>query len=120
MGRRKSLVPLGPRPNRDWVYTTEIQINGRHVSPGTELKITGERGRYRFVKHVKTEKEVEWIDVWGGPKGAESMRSFKLERVKRVHYKNQTVENLSIEYKAKMVAKKAELLAQEESESSED
>lgn len=116
MGRKKTVAPLGPQPNKDWVYTTELQINGRHVLPGTELKITGERGRYRFVKHVKTEKDVEWIDVWGGPKGAESMRSFKLDRVKRVHYKNQTVENLSIEYKAKRAAMKAEKEAESTSD----
>ena len=43
------------------------------------------------------------------PKGAEQWRSFKLDRVKRVHYKNQTVENLAIEHKEKMKAKKAEI-----------
>jgi Na+-transporting NADH:ubiquinone oxidoreductase subunit NqrF len=85
-----------------------MQINGRNVTKGTELKISGERGRFRFVQFVKTDKEIEWIDVWGGPKGAETMRSFKLDRVKRVHYKNQTVGNLSLEYKAKRAAIKAE------------
>lgn len=111
MGRkRKSQEPAGPKPNDNWVYQTEIQINGRHVSPGTELKISGERGRFRFMQHVTNHKGVEWVDVWGGPKGAENCRSFYLERVKRVHYKNQTTHNLAIEHKAKMAAKKAELL----------
>lgn len=109
MGRRKKLpTPAGPRPNDNWVYETELQIHGRNVTPGTELKIAGERGRFRFVKQV-TNGEKQWIDVWGGPKGAECMRSFKLDRVKRVHYKNQTVKNLAVEYKDKMAAKKAEL-----------
>lgn len=110
MGRkRKQVGPAEPCPNADWVYATEIQINGRNVSAGTELKITGERGRYRFIRQVTTDKGVEWIDVWGGTKGAEQWRSFRLEKVKRVHYKNQTVGNLAAEYKQKQLNKKAEL-----------
>lgn len=109
MGRRKkSEGPATPRPNDEWSYETEIQINGRYVTPGTELKITGERGRYRFMRLVKTDKGVEWLDVWGGPKGAEQWRSFRMDKVKRVHYKNQTVENLAQEYKDKKAAIKEE------------
>jgi hypothetical protein len=110
MGRaKKSQEPEAPRPNAKWTYETEIQINGRKVASGTELKITGERGRYRFIRLVKTDKDVEWVDVWGGPKGSEQWRSFRLDRVKRVHYKNQTVENLAAEYKQKQVDKKTSL-----------
>jgi hypothetical protein len=39
----------------------------------------------------------------------ETMRSFYPDRIKRVHYKNQTTANLAIEHKEKMAAKKAEL-----------
>ena len=113
MGRRKNQAPVGPRPNDNWVCTTELQINGRNVEPGTELKITGQRGRFRFVKHVNTGTS-EWIDVWGGPKGAESLRSFRMDQVKRVHYKNQTVKNLAVEHKVKMIAKKAEIAESQE------
>jgi hypothetical protein len=88
------------RADADWVITTEIQINGRKVSPNTELKIAGERGRFRFIKHVNT-GEAEWIDVWGGTKGSETWRSFRVDRVKTVHYKNRTNENLAKEYKEK-------------------
>ena len=115
MGRKQKLSqPEGPKPNDGWVYLTEVQINGRNVSPGTELKITGERGRYRFIKQVTNNSGVTWIDVWGGPKGAENCRSFYLERVKRVHYKNQTTANLAIEHKEKLAAKRAELLNDED------
>lgn len=108
MARRKAVdAPIVPGPNADWEYVTELQINGRHVTPGTELKIDGERGRFRFVKLVRN-GEKEWIDVWGGPKRCESMRSFRLDRVKRVHYKNQTVPNLAQEYKEKKASLKAE------------
>jgi hypothetical protein len=111
--KKKVVFEDVPRPNDGWTYTTELQIHGRNVSPGTELKIEGERGRFRFIKHVITELGVEWIDVWGGPKGAENIRSFRPDRVKRVHYKNQTVGNLAAEHKQKMKDKKAE--AQSES-----
>lgn len=97
-----------PRLDEAWVVTTDIQINGRHVSPGTELKISGERGRFRFIKHVVTDKGVEWIDVWGGNKGGETWRSFTIDRVKTVHYKNKTVQNLAVEYKQKQKDKKEE------------
>lgn len=107
--RRKGSTPTGPKPNDGWIYLTEIQINGRNVTKGTELKISGERGRFRFVQHVTTNDGKVWIDVFGGPKHMETMRSFYPDRVKRVHYKNQTVANLAIEHKEKMAAKKAEL-----------
>lgn len=109
MARKRKSVDSGPRPNDSWVYETEIQINGRNVSKGTELKIIGERGRFRFIQHITTGNGKSWIDVWGGPKGSEGTRSFYLDRVKRVHYKNQTVANLAVEYKQKMKDKKAEL-----------
>ena len=105
MGRRKSQEPSGPRPNDAWVCETEIQINGRNVAMGTELKVRGVRGRFRFVKKVTT-PTTEWIDVWGGPKGAESMRSFRVGQIKTVHYKNQTVSNLAKEYKNKKASVK--------------
>lgn len=97
-----------PRLDANWVIKTEIQINGRKVFPGTELKIAGERGRYQFIKQINTDKGVEWIDVWGGTKRNEAWRSFKLEQVKTVHYKNQTVKNLAVEYKQKQKTKRAE------------
>lgn len=88
------------RVDADWVVTTEMQINGRNVYPGTELKISGERGRFRFLKHVDN-GQAQWIDVWGGPKGSENWRSFRVDRVKTVHYKNRTDHNLAKEYKDK-------------------
>lgn len=77
----------------------EIKINGREVKPRTELKIKGERGRFRFVKLVR-KSSTEWIDVWGGPSGREQMRSFYVDRVVRVHSKNKTGANLLAERRA--------------------
>jgi hypothetical protein len=100
MARKKK--PQEPRPNDNWEVTTEMQINGRNVVPGTELKISGETGRFRFVKYVKTEKGVEWLDVIGGKKGYEAYRSFSLDRVKTVHYKNKSESALAAHHKEKM------------------
>tara|TARA_B110000503_G_scaffold82258_1_gene125568 strand:- start:5606 stop:5959 length:354 start_codon:yes stop_codon:yes gene_type:complete len=110
MARKKKIereVNNSPGSIENWEISTEIQINGRYVEPGTELKIKGERGRYRFMKHVVSGSGA-WIDVWGGPKGSESIRSFRLERVSRVHYKNKTDQALAQEYKNKKIAMKAE------------
>lgn len=93
MGRRKKTAEqrlADAQPN--WVIKTEIKINGRNVEAGTELSIDGERGRFRFVKHVTT-PNAEWIDVVGGPNNHKQYRSFRPERVKRVHWKNKTREN---------------------------
>jgi hypothetical protein len=76
----------------DWVVTEQIQINGRYVSSGTELSILGERGRFVFIKHVQT-PTAEWIDVVGGPERHRTYRSFRSDRVKRVHWKNRTRQN---------------------------
>ena len=106
MGRRKKREKQDD-PAKDWEVSYEMQINGRYVEPGTELKIAGVRGRFRFIKHVLT-STAEWIDVWGGPKHAEQWRSFRTDQVKRVHYKNTTDKAMAAEYKAKKAAIKAE------------
>ena len=117
MGRKKKeTVPQAPRPCDSWEILTEMQINGRHVIKGTELKISNERGRFRFIKYVKTQTGAEWVDVVGGPKGAECWRSFSLDRVKTVHYKNKTDFHLAAEHKEKMKAKKAEAEAESDTE----
>lgn len=99
MGRRKKRIKKDD-PAKNWEITTELQINGRYVKQGTELKIQGERGRFRFMQHVKT-KTAEWIDVWGGPKHKEQTRSFRPEKVVRVHSKNTTDRAMAEEYKTK-------------------
>jgi hypothetical protein len=103
MARRPKIKT--PMANAHWEIKTEIQINGRNVTPNTELSISGERGRFRFIKYVNT-GEAEWIDVWGGPKKSESWRSFRPDRVKTVHFKNRTDANLAVVYKQKQRDKK--------------
>ena len=92
MGKKVSKQKTKAHPD-NWTVKNEIQVNGRTVVTGTELSITGEAGRFRFVKHVKT-PTAEWIDVVGGRKGYSVFRSFYVSRVKTVHWKNKTVENI--------------------------
>jgi hypothetical protein len=116
MTRKKKsdrVVNNAPGSIENWDVSYEMQINGRKVEKGTELKIKGERGRFRFIKHV-TAPSGEWIDVWGGTKYAPAIRSFRQEQVARVHYKNKTDQALAQEYKDKKIAIKAE--AEEDNE----
>lgn len=106
MGRRKKGEKKDD-PTKDWEITQELQINGRYVEPGTELKIKGERGRFRFIKHVLTSTS-EWIDVWGGTKNSQQWRSFHTDQVQRVHYKNTTDKALAQEYKDKKLSLREE------------
>jgi hypothetical protein len=96
MGRRKKTTePSNPTPNptAHWVISTETTVHGRKLVKGTEISIKGERGRFNFVRHVYNPKiDSEWLDVVGGPSGYKTMRSFSIDRVRRVHNKVKTKE----------------------------
>lgn len=87
--RLRKVTPQFP-PN--WSVAYEMQWNGRHIHPGTELSIRGVSGRFRFIKHVRAERE--WVDVVGGRKGISTFRSFRPEQIKTVHRINKTRENV--------------------------
>ena len=91
----------------DWKVSEEIKVNGRVVVKGTELSIQGESGRFIFTRHVKR-PNTEWIDCIGGAKGYKMMRSFAVDRIKTVHYKNKTMENVVKERKEKKKLENAE------------
>lgn len=78
-----------PQPLPDnvaaWTISTEMQVHGRYVVPGTELSIQGERGRFRFQRYVLTPNGAAWIDVIGGPRGHSHWRCFRPGRIRTVH-----------------------------------
>jgi len=74
----------GPKDN-GWTISHRLKVNGRPLEVGTEFSVKGERGRFRFMKYVKTESGKEWIDAWGGPKKSEQWRSFRPNRIRVVH-----------------------------------
>jgi Na+-transporting NADH:ubiquinone oxidoreductase subunit NqrF len=94
MGRRKKTTePSNPTPNptAHWITSSEIVIHGRHVKQGSELSIKGERGRFNFIKHVLNPKTgSEWVDVVGGAAGYKTLRSFHVDKIRRVHSKAKT------------------------------
>jgi hypothetical protein len=102
MARKKQAVKDG-NPSEDWVISESILVNGRHVDAGTELTIKDERGRFKFVRHVYNPRlDVEWVDVVGGAKGARQYRSFRQDKIKRVHYKNKMALTLKEKKQAKL------------------
>jgi len=87
MARKKKVVKNN-NPAENWVISEAITIHGRNIEKGTELSVKGERGRFQFMRHVYNPNiDVEWIDVVGGKKGVREIRSFRPDRVKRVHWK---------------------------------
>lgn len=68
------------KPNDKWKYKNQFTLNGEKIVEGTLLKVDGIPGKFKFLNHVKT-PTAEWIDVWGGTKGSEAMRSFRAERL---------------------------------------
>ena len=88
MGRKKKVAEKQDDPSANWIISETTQIHNRNVEKGTELSIQGERGRFHFLRYVYNPNiDVEWIDVVGGKKGVREFRSFRPQRVKRVHWK---------------------------------
>lgn len=52
---------------------------------GVSVKVTGERGTFWFVCHcLNKDNGAEWLDVMGGGRNHQTMRSFKADRVRLV------------------------------------
>lgn len=57
-------------------------MRGQSLTPGREIRVRGERGTFRFVRHVtNTRTGAEWLDVYGGQVGHECLRAFRPDRV---------------------------------------
>ena len=76
----KKLDDLGSK----FARSIEWKHNGRLVERGTEVSIV-KQGRMKFLEHVvNMDSGAEWVDCVDKNK---SIRSFRPEQVKRVHYK---------------------------------
>lgn len=69
-------------PPSGWELTDEITVNGRRVTPGTELTVRGIRGRASFIRHVRT-ATAEWVDV----STARGPRAIHPVNIKTVHHR---------------------------------
>lgn len=88
MNKKKKTSKVDSSPST-WIKYDEMKLNGRILKRGTEFSVKGEKGRFRFIAHVVTDK-TEWIDCVGGQKGYEMLRAFSPSRVRRVHVKQMT------------------------------
>lgn len=83
MARRKR--PVTPHWDNGWTITDTVTApSGRHLTPGVEVRIAGERGRFRFLRYVES-SNASWIDVIDKDR---KQRSFRLDRVGTVHRLN--------------------------------
>lgn len=92
--KKKEEKPREPRPNDHWVYSLEIQVNGRNLVAGTEVSIFNQRGRFIFIHHVDT-GEVQWIRVQDKNR---VNRHFYPQQIKTVHYTKKTTQGMVDEY----------------------
>jgi hypothetical protein len=62
-------------------YIVRAETYGE-LTYGAPVKIVGERGRWSFRHHcVNTDTGSEWLDVFGGEPGTETLRAFRIDRV---------------------------------------
>lgn len=74
---RERKIPAG------WQVAQRYQApSGRWLDKGTECRIRGARGRFRFVEYVQTATGVEW--VWVRDKDSQ-YRAFRPERLTTIH-----------------------------------
>jgi hypothetical protein len=62
--------------------TPSLTVGTRTIEAGEEVKVAGERGRFRFLAHVTSSAAQEWVDVWGPASGAPKARSFTIDRIR--------------------------------------
>lgn len=74
-------------------YLDEAVANGRHLTPGIEVSVKGERGRFRFINAQMTSAGKLVLNFVGGAAGHEVFRSFYPERIRRVHRIARTRQN---------------------------
>ena len=53
------------------------------MTKGDAVRVQGERGEWEFRSHcVNTQTGSEWLDVFGGEPGYETLRAFRIDRVR--------------------------------------
>lgn len=65
--------------------THEYRVRRRLHKPGTEVSVTGERGRFVLQYATTASTGAVSLTFIGGPPGAEKWRSFRPDRVRTVH-----------------------------------
>lgn len=68
----------------DWIIKLTTEVNGKTIDAGTEVHVPWE-GRFRFLRHVTNNSGAEWVDLYGGKSGHETIRSFRPDRISKVY-----------------------------------
>lgn len=73
-----------------WEVTDSFQHGSRTVRAGAILSIRGVRGRWRFIRHTRTNDDVCWIDCAevfpaNGLSKKEPIRAFRPAKIMTVH-----------------------------------
>lgn len=83
MSRRRARIPEADRYPEAWTVHYDYTPPGRAtLTAGTEFRVRGERGRFRFWRAVTTTTGDAWVDAFD-PRG--STRSICPQRITRVH-----------------------------------
>lgn len=77
-------------PSHWQIFNTFTMACGTVLEKGDDCKVNGERGTYRFNKHVIAQEDgklVEWVTLYGGNTGQEQWRSVYPNQIKAVKKK---------------------------------
>jgi hypothetical protein len=64
--------------------STEMTLGNRTIQAGDEVRVTGERGRFRFLSYVTTSAGTEWVDLYGPAGDRPKMRSVFVSELRLV------------------------------------
>lgn len=80
MTRKRTTHDTRPTVPAHWDVSPTVRLRNRQVTPGTRLRIRGERGTFTFRQFVRnTRTGAEWLDVNATDAG--TFRAFRPERV---------------------------------------
>lgn len=77
-----------------WTISLTATLAGKLVEAGTEVHVPWE-GRFRFLRHVTNAAGAEWVDLFGGKAGHETIRSFRPDRISKV-YKTKLIKHKQV------------------------
>lgn len=76
--KKSKYKPFRPYENQPHIVPIELTLNGKHIKPGTLLKIKHDRTAWTFLAmYHNMEKDVQWVDL-RSPMGFRSVRPEKL------------------------------------------
>lgn len=95
-----------PTVPASWHVAEVARVRGNVLTPGRVLRVSGERGAFAFLRHVRNvDTGAEWLDVRDVASGA--LRAFHAERVRTVTRRTAPVVPVAGRTVARTVAERA-------------